>query len=57
MGKFTKCSDCGKPAPCHWYCDNRNDGPWCDDCFVGVGCLENHGEGCATKVFEDESDG
>lgn len=46
------CVKCGKPAGAvHWLCD-KDGGPFCETCFAAHPCTKEHGEGCATTVFE-----
>jgi hypothetical protein len=50
------CSNCDKDCTRHrWMCD-RVDGAWCTVCFAWTACgVGDHGEGCPTQVFSDET--
>jgi len=49
------CSKCGKPLVGVYLLCDRKDGQWCEDCFDQTACGKGkHGEGCFTKVFEDD---
>jgi hypothetical protein len=58
-----RCIDCGATLPvvlgemmeAYCYCD-EDGGPWCGSCFERTACGRgNHGEGCATMVFDEDN--
>lgn len=49
-----KCTDCGKEVSVYFMCDEEGDEIHCESCFGMHECyMGAHGEGCATKVFDD----
>lgn len=51
----SRCCNCKRDCTRHhWYCDQTDDGPWCDECWDNTACAQGaHGEGCPTQVFND----
>jgi len=51
--KVRECSVCHRPSNPVYMCDLDESGnAYCKECFVKVGCIENHPEDCFTCIME-----